>query len=64
MAVLMIEIKADVPSNTLAIQAMKEYVADLKVVEVECGHWVQLEKRNEIAKTLEEFFMSFEEKKW
>jgi soluble epoxide hydrolase/lipid-phosphate phosphatase len=61
--VLMIEAKADVLSNTMAIHAMREYVANLKVVEVHCGHWMQLEKKNEVNAALEEFFRSFEEKK-
>jgi soluble epoxide hydrolase/lipid-phosphate phosphatase len=61
--VLMIEAKNDVLSNTMAIHAMKEYVSDLKVVGVNCGHWVQIEKKDEVNTALEEFFRGFEEKK-
>jgi soluble epoxide hydrolase/lipid-phosphate phosphatase len=42
---------------------MKEYVSDLKVVGVDCGHWVQIEKKDEVNTALEEFFTSFEEEK-
>lgn len=60
--VLMIVAKEDPLSNEMAINAMKDYVANLKIVEIESGHWVQLEKRDEVNATLEEFFGGLREK--
>ncbi len=58
--VLMIVAKEDPLSNAMAINGMKEFVANLKVVEIECGHWLQIEKRHEVNTALEEFFKTFE----
>ncbi|CZR64435.1 related to soluble epoxide hydrolase [Phialocephala subalpina] len=56
--VLMIVAKEDPLSNAMAITAMRENIANLKVVEVECGYWVQVEKEEEVNTALEEFFRS------
>ncbi len=55
----MIVEKEDPLSNEMAINAMKEYVANLKVVEIECGHWLQIEKRHEVNTALKEFLKTF-----
>jgi soluble epoxide hydrolase / lipid-phosphate phosphatase len=60
--VLMIVAKVDPLSNVMTINTMKDYVANLKIVEINSGHWVQIEKREEVNATLEEFFKSLEEK--
>jgi hypothetical protein len=36
-------------------EQMRPLVPDLKVVNVNGGHWLQLEKADEVNKTLEEF---------
>lgn len=55
--VLMIVAKDDPLSNTMAIEAMKEHVtlADLKVVEIVSGHWIQIERKEDVNSALEEF---------
>ncbi|KUJ11476.1 putative epoxide hydrolase [Mollisia scopiformis] len=58
MPALMIVAKEDPLSNALAINAMREHVTNLKVVEYKSGHWVQIEKKDEVNSTLEEFFRS------
>ncbi|KAE9367564.1 putative epoxide hydrolase [Stipitochalara longipes BDJ] len=56
MPVLMIVAKADPLSNKMAIDAMRGYVTNLKVIGLGCGHWVQIERKDEVNATLEEFF--------
>jgi soluble epoxide hydrolase/lipid-phosphate phosphatase len=46
----------------IAINAMKDNVESLKIVEFNSGHWVQIEKREEVNATLEEFFKGLEKK--
>jgi len=58
--VLMIVANEDPLSNAMAITAMRENIANLKVVDIECGHWVQVEKPEEVNTALEEFFRSAE----
>jgi soluble epoxide hydrolase / lipid-phosphate phosphatase len=60
--VLMIVAKGDPLSNVIAINAMKDNVESLKIVEFNSGHWVQIEKREEVNATLEEFFKGLEKK--
>jgi soluble epoxide hydrolase/lipid-phosphate phosphatase len=56
--VLMIVAKLDPLSNTMANNDMKNYAANLKFVELEAGHWVQVEKRYEVNAILKEFYKS------
>lgn len=60
--VLMIVTKEDPLSKAIAIKAMREDIANLKVVEIPAGHWIQVEKKEEVNTTLEEFFGNLEEK--
>ena len=43
-------------------EGMRPWVKDLKVVEMDCAHWVQLQKREELNKVLEAFLGEVETK--
>lgn len=58
---LMIVARDDPLSNALAVKAMKVNAENLKVVEISSGHWVQIEKKDEVNTTLEEFFQGVDE---
>jgi pimeloyl-ACP methyl ester carboxylesterase len=51
--VLMGVASADPVSNEVAIQGMKQYAKDLNIVRFDCGHWIQMEKKDELNATLE-----------
>jgi soluble epoxide hydrolase/lipid-phosphate phosphatase len=56
--VLMIVAKGDTLSNDMVINAMKEFVVNLKIVEIKSGHWVQVEKPDEVNTALKGHFES------
>ena len=56
MPVLMIVAEKDPLSNEMAINGMRPYAPNLKVVGFESGHWVQIERRDEVNSALEDFF--------
>ena len=56
--VLMIVANNDPLSNEIAINAMHPYIANLKVVRIDSGHWIQIEKKEEVNVILEDFFKS------
>jgi len=60
MPVLMIVAKGDPLSNEMAINGMRAYAANMKEVGFESGHWVQIEKRDEVNSALEDFFKAVE----
>lgn len=45
-----------------AIGGTQPFAPDLRIVPIEAGHWVQLEKRNEVNAALEAFFVELLEK--
>lgn len=55
--VLMVVAKDDPLSNDMAIEQMKKNVtlADLKVIEIKSGHWIQIEKKEDVNAALEDF---------
>jgi pimeloyl-ACP methyl ester carboxylesterase len=53
---LVVSQKDHVSRADMGIAGTKELVADLRVKSFEeCGHWIQLERPNEISAALEEF---------
>ena len=54
--VLMAVAKGDPLSNEQIINEMKPYAVNLKIVEIQSGHWKQLEKRDEVNAALKEHF--------
>lgn len=60
--VLMVVAEEDPLSNAMAINAMRVDIANLKVVEIPAGHWVQIEEKEKVNSTLEEFFSSLGER--
>lgn len=55
---LMIVAKDDALFNETAVEAMRKLVTNPRVVELSAGHWVQLERRDEVNAALEDFFFS------
>ncbi len=47
---------------SFAIAGTQPYAPDLRIVSIEAGHWVQLEKRDEVNAALEAFYNELLEK--
>jgi len=58
MPVLMVVSKGDPLSNQMGIDGMKAYAPNLKTIGFESGHWIQVEKKDEVNSALEDFFKS------
>jgi len=58
--VLMIVAEEDPISNEIAINVMKQYATNLKLVGINAGHWIQLERKEETNTALKDFFGSVE----
>lgn len=54
--VLMVVAKRDPVGDPKLAEAMKQFVPDLTWKEVDSGHWLQLEKSEEVNGALEDFF--------
>lgn len=52
----MVAAKQDPVGAPKFAESMKAYVADLTWKEVDAGHWLQLEKSDEVNGILEDFF--------
>jgi pimeloyl-ACP methyl ester carboxylesterase len=60
--VLMVVAKRDPIGDPKFAESMKKFVAGLTWKEVDAGHWLQLEKSDEVNGILEEFFNAVEKK--
>jgi soluble epoxide hydrolase / lipid-phosphate phosphatase len=60
--VLMVVAQKDPIGDPKFAESMKEFVGDLTWKEVDAGHWLQLEKSEEVNGILEEFFSATERK--
>lgn len=59
--VLQIVATRDALGNPLAVAEMKTLVPNLRIVELETGHWVQLEAVAEVNQALETFLQDVDE---
>lgn len=55
---LMIVASVDPLSNEVSIQGMKPHARSLSIVRLDSGHWVQMEKKDEVNAALENHFKS------
>jgi soluble epoxide hydrolase/lipid-phosphate phosphatase len=60
--VLMIKASRDIVATAAMMErGIRQFANDVRLKELDTGHWVQLEAREEINKHLEEFFSELDE---
>lgn len=61
---VMVVANLDSLHNDMALENMKSYASEMSIVRINSGHWVQIEKKDDVNAALGAFFESINQGSW